>query len=94
MKQSDRYLALDVLRGMTIAHMILVNTPGSRRYAYAPLRHAAWHGCTPADPAFPFFLFAVRVSLFFSRAKYQSKLNKESLWPFSSYFTHQAFGLY
>lgn len=79
MKQSDRYLALDVLRGMTIALMILVNTPGSWQYVYAPLRHAEWHGCTPADLVFPFFLFVVGVSLFFSLEKNQMKLCQESL---------------
>jgi predicted acyltransferase len=79
MEQSDRYLALDVLRGMTIALMILVNTPGSWQYVYAPLRHAEWQGCTPADLVFPFFLFVVGVSLFFSLVKYPIKLNKESL---------------
>ncbi len=79
MEQSERYLALDVLRGMTIALMILVNTPGSWQYVYAPLRHAEWHGCTAADLVFPFFLFVVGVSLFFSLAKIQIKLSKESL---------------
>ena len=79
MQQSERYLALDVLRGMTIALMILVNTPGSWQYVYAPLRHAEWHGCTAADLVFPFFLFVVGVSLFFSLAKHHTKLNKESL---------------
>lgn len=79
MEQSDRYLALDVLRGMTIALMILVNTPGSWQYVYAPLRHAEWHGCTPADLVFPFFLFVVGVSLFFSFTKYPINLSKDSL---------------
>ncbi|MEN6489103.1 MAG: heparan-alpha-glucosaminide N-acetyltransferase domain-containing protein [Smithella sp.] len=79
MEQSERYQALDVLRGMTIALMILVNTPGSWHYVYAPLRHAEWHGCTAADLVFPFFLFVVGVSLFFSLAKNQIKLDKESL---------------
>ncbi|MEN6375391.1 MAG: hypothetical protein ABFD75_11515 [Smithella sp.] len=79
MEQSERYLALDVLRGMTIALMILVNTPGSWQYIYAPLRHAEWHGCTPADLVFPFFLFVVGVSLFFSLAKYPINLSKDSL---------------
>ena len=80
MEQSDRYTALDVLRGMTIALMILVNTPGSRQYVYPLLTHAQWHGCTLTDLVFPFFLFVVGVSLFFSLAKYQNKLSKESLW--------------
>ena len=78
-KISDRYLALDVLRGMTIAFMILVNTPGSWLYVYPPLLHAEWHGCTPTDLVFPFFLFVVGVSMFFSFSKYNHGLNKQSL---------------
>ncbi len=79
MKASQRYLALDVLRGMTIALMITVNTPGSWKYVYPPLRHAAWHGCTPTDLVFPFFLFVVGVSMFFSFQKYGNTLNTSSL---------------
>lgn len=79
MTKSNRYLALDVLRGMTIAFMITVNNPGSWRYIYAPLRHASWHGCTPTDLVFPFFLFVVGVSMFFSFSKYQNTLNAETL---------------
>ncbi|MGV8828752.1 MAG: acyltransferase family protein [Breznakibacter sp.] len=79
MDKSTRYLALDVMRGMTIALMITVNNPGSWSYIYAPLKHAAWHGCTPTDLVFPFFLFVVGVSMFFSFSKYQSTLNRESL---------------
>lgn len=79
MQKSQRYLALDVLRGITIAGMILVNTPGSWSHIYAPLRHAAWHGCTPTDLVFPFFLFVMGVSMFFSFSKYGSALNKQSL---------------
>lgn len=67
---SPRYEALDVLRGMTVAGMILVNNPGSWEYAYAPLRHAAWIGCTPTDLVFPFFLFIVGAAMAFSFAKY------------------------
>ncbi len=79
MKTTQRYLALDVLRGMTVALMILVNNPGSWAHVYAPLRHAQWHGCTPTDLVFPFFLFVVGVSMFFSFSKYGNSLNKESL---------------
>ena len=56
---NQRYYSLDVFRGITVAFMILVNHPGSRFYIYAPLEHAAWHGLTPTDLVFPFFLFAV-----------------------------------
>ena len=80
MKKTERYLALDVFRGMTVAFMILVNTPGSWSHIYPPLRHAKWHGCTPTDLVFPFFLFVVGVSMFFSFSKYQNTLNKETLW--------------
>jgi predicted acyltransferase len=58
MKQ-ERFYALDVFRGATVALMILVNNPGSWSHIYAPLEHAHWHGCTPTDLVFPFFLFAV-----------------------------------
>lgn len=79
MKTTQRYLALDVLRGMTVALMILVNNPGSWSHIYAPLEHAKWNGCTPTDLVFPFFLFVVGVSMFFSFSKYNNSLNKESL---------------
>lgn len=57
MKQ--RYYSLDVFRGATVALMILVNNPGSWSHIYSPLEHAPWHGITPTDLVFPFFLFAV-----------------------------------
>lgn len=79
MPKSERYLALDVLRGITVAMMILVNTPGSWSHVYAPLLHAKWHGCTPTDLVFPFFLFVVGVSMFFSFSKYSNSLNRETL---------------
>lgn len=55
----QRYYSLDVFRGATVALMILVNNPGSWSYIYSPLEHAPWHGVTPTDLVFPFFLFAV-----------------------------------
>jgi predicted acyltransferase len=64
-----RYLALDAFRGITIALMILVNTPGTWSYVYAPLLHADWHGCTPTDLVFPFFLFIIGSAMFFSFKK-------------------------
>jgi len=60
---SNRLLSLDVFRGLTIAGMILVNNPGSWAHIYGPLRHAEWHGWTPTDLIFPFFLFIVGVSI-------------------------------
>ena len=76
---SKRYLALDVLRGMTVALMILVNTPGSWKFVYTPLKHAPWHGCTLTDLVFPFFLFVVGVSLFFSFDKHSDQSNRQLL---------------
>ena len=68
--QSQRLLSLDVLRGITIAGMILVNDPGSWKYVYAPLRHADWHGITPTDVIFPFFLFIMGISTYISLSKF------------------------
>ncbi|MFM7406349.1 MAG: acyltransferase family protein [Cuspidothrix sp.] len=65
-----RLLSLDVFRGIAIASMILVNNPGSWDHIYPPLEHAEWHGCTPTDLVFPFFLFIVGVAMPFSLAKY------------------------
>lgn len=67
----ERYLALDVLRGLTIALMVLVNTPGSWSTIYAPFRHAAWHGFTITDLVFPSFLFVVGNAMSFSMRKFE-----------------------
>ncbi|MEA1887132.1 MAG: hypothetical protein U9N72_07990 [Bacteroidota bacterium] len=75
-----RLLSLDVYRGLTIAFMIVVNTPGSWQYVYAPLRHSEWHGCTPTDLVFPSFLFIVGVSMWFSMKKYGHSLNSKSVF--------------
>jgi predicted acyltransferase len=61
----ERFYSLDVFRGATVALMILVNNPGSWSHIYAPLEHAPWHGATPTDLVFPFFLFAVGNALAF-----------------------------
>jgi predicted acyltransferase len=63
---SKRYLAVDLLRGLTIAFMILVNDNGDERVAFWPLKHAAWNGFTPTDLVFPTFLFLVGASIVFS----------------------------
>jgi predicted acyltransferase len=60
---SRRRDTLDVFRGLTVAGMVLVNNPGTWRAVYAPLRHADWHGWTPTDLIFPFFLFIVGVAI-------------------------------
>lgn len=62
----SRLVSLDAFRGLTIAGMILVNNPGSWAYVYAPLGHAAWHGWTPTDLIFPYFLFIVGVAIPYS----------------------------
>ena len=59
----SRLVSLDVFRGITIAGMVLVNNPGTWSSIYWPLEHAAWHGWTPTDLVFPFFLFIVGVSI-------------------------------
>ena len=64
-----RLESLDAFRGLTIAGMILVNNPGSWSYVYPPLGHAAWHGWTPTDLIFPYFLFIVGVAIPFSFAR-------------------------
>jgi len=66
----QRNYALDVFRGATVALMILVNNPGTWSAIYAPLDHAEWHGCTPTDLVFPFFLFAVGNALAFVMPKF------------------------
>lgn len=64
--KTERLLALDGFRGITIAGMILVNNPGSWSYVYTPLGHAEWDGWTPTDLVFPFFLFIVGVAIPYS----------------------------
>ena len=68
----QRFLALDVFRGMTICFMIIVNTPGNYTTTFAPLLHADWHGFTPTDLVFPSFLFAVGNALSFVMPKWNS----------------------
>lgn len=71
----ERYLALDVFRGMTICFMIIVNSPGTWDVAYGPLLHASWHGFTPTDLVFPSFLFAVGNAMAFVMHKYETHGN-------------------
>lgn len=69
----SRLISLDVFRGLTMASMVIVNNPGDWNHVYAPLLHAEWHGWTPTDLIFPFFLFIVGVSITLSR--------KSGSWP-------------
>ena len=78
--QSGRLLSLDVFRGMTVAFMIIVNTPGTWSHVYAPLRHAPWHGCTPTDLVFPSFLFISGVAMWYSLRKYNFEFSGPSLF--------------
>lgn len=64
---ATRLISLDVFRGLTMAAMVIVNNPGDWGTVYAPLLHADWHGWTPTDLIFPFFLFIVGVSITLSR---------------------------
>ncbi|MEG2674129.1 MAG: DUF5009 domain-containing protein [Muribaculaceae bacterium] len=70
LKPSKRLLSLDVLRGITIAGMILVNEAGACGFGYAPLRHAKWDGFSPADIVFPMFMFLMGISTYISLRKY------------------------
>jgi predicted acyltransferase len=69
---NQRFYSLDVFRGATVALMILVNNPGSWSHIYSPLDHAEWHGCTPTDLVFPFFLFAVGNAMAFVMPKLEA----------------------
>ncbi|MBW4616552.1 MAG: acyltransferase family protein [Desmonostoc vinosum HA7617-LM4] len=77
-----RLTSLDVFRGITIAGMILVNMVGVADNVYPFLAHSDWHGCTPADLVFPFFLFIVGVAMTFSLSKYTeaNKPTKAVYW--------------
>ncbi len=74
-----RYLALDAMRGLTIAAMILVNTPGDWSNVYSPLLHSQWHGLTATDLVFPFFLFIVGSAMFFTYKKIDCQLSSKTL---------------
>ena len=69
---NQRFYSLDVFRGATVALMILVNNPGSWLHKFPPLDHARWHGCTPTDLVFPFFLFAVGNAMAFVMPKLEA----------------------
>ncbi|MDD7915777.1 heparan-alpha-glucosaminide N-acetyltransferase domain-containing protein [Polaribacter ponticola] len=67
-----RIQSVDVLRGITIIAMIVVNTPGTWSSVYSPFLHAEWHGLSPTDLIFPFFLFIVGISIYFA---YKNKVS-------------------
>lgn len=78
--QHNRLLSLDIMRGITIAGMIMVNNPGSWSYVYTPLGHAHWHGLTPTDLVFPFFMFIMGVSTFMSLRKFNFEPSAAAIW--------------
>ena len=78
-KSNGRLVSLDIFRGLTVAFMIIVNNPGSWNFVYPPLRHAEWNGCTPTDLVFPFFLFIVGMSTWYSLKKYGNEINGSSI---------------
>ncbi|MBS1917795.1 MAG: DUF5009 domain-containing protein [Bacteroidetes bacterium] len=73
---NQRFHSLDVFRGATVAFMILVNNPGTWEHIYSPLEHAPWHGCTPTDLVFPFFLFAVGNAMAFVMPRLEAAGNR------------------
>lgn len=82
---SQRLISLDMLRGLTIALMIVVNDPGSWKHLYWPLAHAEWHGVTITDFVYPFFIFIVGVSIVLSSSKQldtgsDKKKMKKKIW--------------
>ena len=72
-RPSTRYQSLDVLRGLTLALMVIVNTPGDGSTSFGPLTHADWHGLTLTDLVFPSFLFVVGNAMSFSLGKFKQK---------------------
>lgn len=76
-KDTKRLLSLDILRGITIAGMLLVNNPGTWSHIYAPLEHAEWIGLTPTDLVFPFFMFVMGVSMYFSLSKFHFEFSSK-----------------
>lgn len=74
-----RYESLDVLRGLTVAFMCIVNNPGTWAHIFPPLKHAGWDGCTPTDLVYPFFIFCMGCAMAFSFSKYEKTTAKAYL---------------
>ncbi len=86
----ERIISVDIFRGLTIVLMILVNTPGTWEHVYAPLLHSDWHGYTPTDLVFPFFLFIVGTSIVFA---YRNKTTSSVTYKKISVRTLKLLGL-
>ena len=80
MKLTNRSLAIDVFRGLTVCFMIIVNTPGDGATTFAPLLHIYWNGFTPTDLVFPSFLFAVGSSMSFAMDKWRTMQTSQVLF--------------
>jgi predicted acyltransferase len=81
MTKPARLISLDAFRGFTIMLMILVNNPGHWEYILSPLKHAKWHGCTPTDLVFPFFLFIMGTAMAFSFSRrLEENLSRKPLY--------------
>lgn len=78
--ENQRFLALDVFRGLTVCFMIIVNTSGDGATTFAPLQHAIWNGFTPTDLVFPSFLFAVGNALSFVSKKWSTMPQSQVLY--------------
>jgi len=98
---NKRFLALDILRGLTIAFMCIVNNPGTWSHVYAPLRHSPWNGCTPTDLVYPFFIFCMGVAMAFAFSKFEGlsaaaakKIFKRSFLIFLTGFLLNIFPFY
>ena len=83
----NRYLSLDVFRGMDVALMIIVNSPGNGDTSFGILKHAVWNGFTFTDLVFPTFLFVVGNAMSFSMKKYQNVASSEFLKKVFKRFT-------
>jgi hypothetical protein len=78
--KSTRILAIDILRGITIAGMILVNNPGNWGRIFAPFEHAEWNGMTPTDLVFPFFMFVMGMCIYIAMKKFDFACNKSTVY--------------
>jgi predicted acyltransferase len=94
-KSSGRLVSLDIFRGITVAFMIVMITPGNPKYVFPLLLPSGWNGCTAADLVFPFFLFIAGTSTFYSLKKYGSEINWGSFFRiFRRMITFFALGLF